>query len=1091
MNDKTKQSNTNSISECLAQVVNLTKKNLAILKAVNEAFYTKRNHLAVIVDDETYVIPSFISLESRIETLEQNLQNIVDAPLTGEAFTYFNGTTQKIELSGYHTAPNSVELNKVERFGVETNNIFKDFMTPNPYVKIGISSIPNHIKHVMVHKVTIHEQATDLQSMIDSITVNGQIDFADMEKILYGFNEGEDYVEYDTVKRLPIRKGVAQGEYEIKDIIDNYQDSNFDEFYELELTGDLVYYINNGTIQRDIKVGDTLVTYNDKVIMEITDLNAIKRTITVKILQGAYADLQDKTSNNPDLYKLKYFKDAQDTELSKYINVPLEEDQYVIIFVAPINDTTNTRAPWGKGIFIDTNDPGFQTEIDGESVTFREYYNKFVNNVGDALVSITSMMDDDQQVSRLTKSQFDIIRKLKPVINKDIISVTQINKHLDDSKSIQAIRKLYDQKNKYKDELNTIQQNIDQINKSLSELAFDDSSNVRTVYETQLSEYNIRKSEITTAMDKILNEISISANNSETPIENAKYRIRGFIPVNLQDISSNIPDFVDVIKLDVEYRYKNKSNFTGNAKVYGDGEYIFSDWNKMSSIYRKRVVGYEKGHYIYQWEELNDNTNNPSFNQIDIPITQGEVVDIRVRFVYNAGYPFVELRSDWSNIYTQTFPVEYLKNVDILDIISENNDEIKTRHFEKILNEKGIITHVDDSILDQNIRYLHKAEHISSGFLTEERRIIPLDTKLIDFNRDIEELKSEVYGANSTNLIITLSDDNNVVQLKPNIFNKFHTRGYMNSVNDSSIIKFNNMDNEERFVALSQLTLNLYNNGSYDMKLHSIFPGSYGTELNPTDNTIFPITDYVSEDEKVFMLLDRTSTDSSTPVVPQGYNQFIYFRRILTDIAGNPSMYIANGTINQLIVSDDGYENNVPKNKLLGSSLNVFEGYSDADLITIAAKMDEQTGAGRFACMYPYIGNESLITLPTNDTFIVLAPGESISIPINFVYWFNTDSNDTSLVHASEARLRMVSRMMAFDIRTSLYQDPITYKFIVDASYSDMESFVLKKTKVAGVDISKLQKYTPSTPKTIASNTTSLIRGAKSTNILRVNKRNL
>ena len=35
------------------------------------------DHLAVVVDDETFVIPSFISLESRIESLEQNVENVV------------------------------------------------------------------------------------------------------------------------------------------------------------------------------------------------------------------------------------------------------------------------------------------------------------------------------------------------------------------------------------------------------------------------------------------------------------------------------------------------------------------------------------------------------------------------------------------------------------------------------------------------------------------------------------------------------------------------------------------------------------------------------------------------------------------------------------------------------------------------------------------------------------------------------------------------------------------------------------------------------------------------------------------------------
>ena len=213
--------NTNSISECLAQIVNLTRKNLAILKAINEAFYTKRDHLAVVVDDETFVIPSFISLESRIEALEHNIENIVDAPLTGEAFTYFDGTTQRIELSGYHTAPAHVDIQPVKKFGVEENNIFKDFMTPNPFVRIDMQSIPNNIKHAVVRKGAIHESATGLRDAIAGVSVDGTVDFADVEKILYAYDEGTDYTVYDTVRSLPIRKGVAQGEYEIVDIIDS------------------------------------------------------------------------------------------------------------------------------------------------------------------------------------------------------------------------------------------------------------------------------------------------------------------------------------------------------------------------------------------------------------------------------------------------------------------------------------------------------------------------------------------------------------------------------------------------------------------------------------------------------------------------------------------------------------------------------------------------------------------------------------------------------------------------------------------------------------------------------------------------------
>lgn len=1065
--------NTNSISECLAQMVNLTKKNLAILKAVNEAFYTKRDHLAVVVDDETFVIPSFISLESRIESLEYNLENIINAPLTGEAFTYFDGTTQRLELSGYHTAPAHVDIEPVTKFGVETNNIFKDFMSPNPFVKIDMQSIPNNIKHAMVRKVSIHELATDLRDAIAGLTTDGTVDFVDVERILYAYTEGTDYTVYDTIRRLPIRKGIAQGEYEIVDIVDNYQDANFDEFYELELNSDLVYFINNGTIQKDIKIGDTLVTYNDKVMLEVMDINYVKRTLVVKVTQGAYADLQDKTSGNPSLYKLKYYKENTDINNTKYINVPLEEDSYVVIFVAPINDTTNTQAPWGKGIFINTDN--LIMDVDGENMSFRTYYDKYVNNVGDALMGITSMMDDDQQVSRLTPVQFDLIRSIKPVINKDIIEVTQINKHLNDTKSIKTIRNLYNQKSQYKMELETIQRSIDQLNKELSELSFDDTKNSRTVYETQLTEYNLKKIELVDAINKIIQEISINANNSETPIENAKYRIRGFIPTILQEINADIPDYVEVIKIDVEYRYKNKSSFTGNAKTFND--YIFSDWNKMASIYRRRVPRYENNMYKYEWEAENGDTNNPSYNQIDIPITQGEIVDIRVRFIYNLGYPFAEVSSDWSAIYTQEFPVEFTKNVEILDIIAENNDEIKTKHFENILEQKGIIQHIEDGIQDQTIKYLHKAESIASGFVNNERRVIPLDEKLHDFSEAIEYLKTEVFGVSSYNLLVTLSDNNNNMVLKPDVINKFHTFSFKNAIGQSNIINFGGSESDPQNAAISQLTLTLYNNGMYDMKLHSLFPGSSSQVLNnDADNTLFPISEYALEDKSVYMMLDAREGDEF--YTAQRYNQFLYFRRVLTDVMNTPELY-DTGDIASIFVQNDSIgDTGVPSNKLLGNENNIIEVFPDFS--TIANSMRTAGNGSRFACLYPYIGSISTLCNDTGDTFIVLAPGESISIPINFVYWFKENPQDAELRTAAQMKSRTVSRMLAFDVRTSLYQDPITYKFIVDASYNDTKGFELKKT-VVEINKNKMQLLNPATPKTIARNPSDLISGATAT----------
>ena len=60
--------NTN-IADYLRQIETLTNTNLQILKTLNDAFYTRKNHLFAEVDNTTYVIPSFISLENKINML--------------------------------------------------------------------------------------------------------------------------------------------------------------------------------------------------------------------------------------------------------------------------------------------------------------------------------------------------------------------------------------------------------------------------------------------------------------------------------------------------------------------------------------------------------------------------------------------------------------------------------------------------------------------------------------------------------------------------------------------------------------------------------------------------------------------------------------------------------------------------------------------------------------------------------------------------------------------------------------------------------------------------------------------------------------
>ena len=61
-----------NIADYLTQIENLTATNLQILKTINDSFFTKKAHLFAEIDDTTYVIPSFLSLENKINMLQEN-----------------------------------------------------------------------------------------------------------------------------------------------------------------------------------------------------------------------------------------------------------------------------------------------------------------------------------------------------------------------------------------------------------------------------------------------------------------------------------------------------------------------------------------------------------------------------------------------------------------------------------------------------------------------------------------------------------------------------------------------------------------------------------------------------------------------------------------------------------------------------------------------------------------------------------------------------------------------------------------------------------------------------------------------------------
>lgn len=396
-----------SVSEHLLLLQKLTQTNLEILQSLNDSFYTKQDHLYADINDTKYVIPSFISLENKINMLEENFNNLVNAPASGEAYFNIDGNSRTIEVKSYSNTPNSLKLNEVNDFIVDdTNiNILKTLLTPAPKVRFNIPNIPNDIVTVNVKKIMAKSDALKehLHSLIQKENESGVMGectsvtykYSDMLHLLDSYKKDVDYIEYDQLMRLPIRKNIGSGTYIVDSVISDIVDDNLDNYITLKIKTDLTgseyseymksltYKLFDNTIERKLSIGDYLTNYDSTTKLQISDIKPSSNTITLKVVNGEFANiigtsLYDYTKGVNDWSKLRFYSPI-DFDEDKYIDVTLDDTQYVFIAVAPVNDRMNVQSSWGEGALINS-----YKLINGEE-SFEEYYKKNVKDIGELI----------------------------------------------------------------------------------------------------------------------------------------------------------------------------------------------------------------------------------------------------------------------------------------------------------------------------------------------------------------------------------------------------------------------------------------------------------------------------------------------------------------------------------------------------------------------------------------------------------------------------------------------------------------------------------------------------------------------------------
>lgn len=393
-----------SVSEHLLLLQQLTQTNLEILQALNDSFFTKQEHLYVDVNDSKYIIPSFIALENKINMLEENFQNLVNSPSTGEAYFNIDGNSRAIEVRSYTNTPNSLKLHDVSEFSTDNTNIniLKNLLTNAPKIKLNISDIPNDITCVNVKKILIKSDALKSEIQPKLVKKNDKgieeeipsisYKYSDMVYLLDAYKKGTDYDEYDIVQTLPIRKNIGSATYIVDNIISDIIDNDLDNYITIKIktnlsgseydsySKSLTYKLFDGVIEKKLSIGDYLTTYDGTAKLQITDIKTSSNTLTLKVINGEYTNLigidsYDYSKGINNYSKLKFFSPI-DFDDDKYVDVTLDDTQYVFIAIAPINNRMNIQSSWGEGLLLNSH----KLTMNGQN--FIDYYNANVKNIG-------------------------------------------------------------------------------------------------------------------------------------------------------------------------------------------------------------------------------------------------------------------------------------------------------------------------------------------------------------------------------------------------------------------------------------------------------------------------------------------------------------------------------------------------------------------------------------------------------------------------------------------------------------------------------------------------------------------------------------
>jgi hypothetical protein len=664
----------NTLEELLADVLRREKNSLEILQKLFDITSSKEEKLIieyVLADGTTqeYEIFSYAYFQQKLKEAQQNIENLAGIGARSAVIRLPDGSVRTLISSEIPLEPQPIKaITKPLFFSKKNNKILDLFLNPLPFINIDLTGkIDTTVEKVMTKKVILElDNSDDINYFnVNFNGINTTID--DMTEKLV--TQGITYTEYEEIVEIPPRSARYSGVFSVMNIerepitrtVNNEQVTTTQLIYTLNT---LLYKdLQNSGSDVAIKVGDALivndgVTRTTKYVVNSVDSSTKKITVTRTEGYSAIIIGTDNLAIDPSFV----------SEVSIEVRVNINE--YMIVFCKALNSNSGIiNSDWGDGIGLYTSD---LIDIDDQAVGTRlsSFYSTVIKDIGKNLRAL-----QEDEPTPLT----DAITPDAPTLIFDNFKVVQINTHKNDVKSTEELRQRFSDKNQIKSDIDKLDVSIKKQKEIVATSSFKndvEKQAAQKIVDDLVSERTTKVNEFNTTIDDIISRKKDVVNYDP------KYAIRGYF----EQVKPKYKDPVnqigkqEAIGYIYEYRYLRVDNTTTESQssdfVDNDGNKTratYSKWVRVLSKIRERAIDENgKGYWV------EENTNDPdaiNSNQISIPITADENVEIRVKALSEAGYPSAPAESEWSTSIIIPFPNELKDNIDF--ITREAEERIK------------------------------------------------------------------------------------------------------------------------------------------------------------------------------------------------------------------------------------------------------------------------------------------------------------------------------------------------------------------------------------------------------------------------------